>query len=255
MSPEGGPLSKVTLANLNSRIRKDGLSAHEIWTQRDQVTGEQLPIVDRQLILHQNFSRHPINHAASSKSKAHGRYKPHACGISVGDLVYLRQDRDKTKARDRYLVVNITDEICHIRKFTKSQFRSKLYEVKATDCYCIPQTVLAQSPQGPIRGTLDLADSDSESLPGPSESPHMPLYPTAPNLPDQPLIPEAIASPPQERADDPPDTITDPEPCAPSDTMTDSNVQAMPNPNTTPMRRSTRLRHTPKWMSDDWVYP
>ena len=50
LSPKGGPVSDVTLAlataNTNSRIRRDGLSAREVWTQRDQLTGEQLPIVD-----------------------------------------------------------------------------------------------------------------------------------------------------------------------------------------------------------------
>ena len=48
LSPEGGPVSDVTLAlataNTNSRIRRDGLSVREVWTQRDQLTGEQLPI-------------------------------------------------------------------------------------------------------------------------------------------------------------------------------------------------------------------
>ena len=61
LSPEGGPVSDVTLAldtaNTNSRIRRDGLSAREVWTQRGQLTGEQLPIVDRHLILSQNYSR------------------------------------------------------------------------------------------------------------------------------------------------------------------------------------------------------
>ena len=36
LNPEGGPMSKVTLAlataNINSRIRRDGLSAREVWT-------------------------------------------------------------------------------------------------------------------------------------------------------------------------------------------------------------------------------
>ena len=40
--PEKGPVSKVTLAiatkNTNSRKRRDGLSARELWTQRDQST-------------------------------------------------------------------------------------------------------------------------------------------------------------------------------------------------------------------------
>ena len=51
-------MSDVTLAlptaNSNSRIRRDGLKVREVWTQRDQLTDEQLPIVDRQLILSQN---------------------------------------------------------------------------------------------------------------------------------------------------------------------------------------------------------
>ena len=41
-SPEGGPISKITLAQvtarLNSRIRHSGLSAFEVWTQRDRFT-------------------------------------------------------------------------------------------------------------------------------------------------------------------------------------------------------------------------
>ena len=46
LNPSGGPVSNQTLAlataNLNLRVRRDGLSAYEIWTQRDQFTGEQL---------------------------------------------------------------------------------------------------------------------------------------------------------------------------------------------------------------------
>ena len=45
LSPGGEPVSDVTLAlaraNTNSRIRRDGLSAREVWTQRDQLTGQQ----------------------------------------------------------------------------------------------------------------------------------------------------------------------------------------------------------------------
>ena len=48
LSPEGRPVSDVTLAlaataNANSRIRRDGLSAREVWTQRDQLTGDSYP--------------------------------------------------------------------------------------------------------------------------------------------------------------------------------------------------------------------
>ena len=84
----------LATANANSRIRRDGLSAREVWTQRDQLTGEQLPIVDRQLILSQNYSCQQ-NHAPSAKSKARGRTNLPSAVVSVGDLVFLKGDRDK----------------------------------------------------------------------------------------------------------------------------------------------------------------
>ena len=54
ISPEGGPLSTMTLAlaiaSLNSQIYLYSLSTREIWSQRDQITGEQQPIDARLLI-------------------------------------------------------------------------------------------------------------------------------------------------------------------------------------------------------------
>ena len=108
LSPEGRPVFDVTLAltataNANSRIRRDGLSAREVWTQCDQLTGEQLPIVDRQLILSQNYSRQQ-NHAPSAQSKTRGRTNLSSAVVSVGNLLFLKGDRDKLKAREKYPV-------------------------------------------------------------------------------------------------------------------------------------------------------
>ena len=166
LSPEGGHVSDVTLslatANTNSRIQRDGLSAQEVWTQRDQLTGEQLPTVDRQLILNQNYSRQQ-NHAPSAKSKARGRTNLPSAVVSVGDLVFLKGDRDKLKAREKYLMVGIREDLsCELRKFTSSQFRSKVYLVPMSECYPVAPTVLAQSPQGPIRGLHKPSPFDSD---------------------------------------------------------------------------------------------
>ena len=72
ISPEGGPISQTTLAVAtslcNSRVRRDGLSSLELWTQRDQITGDQLPISDTEVIKNQNDSRNK-NHISSAKSK------------------------------------------------------------------------------------------------------------------------------------------------------------------------------------------
>jgi len=128
-SPEGGPVSRESLAlataSMNARICCDGVSAREIWTQQDQITGDQLLLNDRQLIVEQYKAR-LANHPASAKSKAHG-VKPATCpNIKVGDLVFLRNDKDKTKDHDKYIVASITHDHCLVQKFTHSQFRSDI---------------------------------------------------------------------------------------------------------------------------------
>ena len=211
-------LALVT-ANANSRIRCDALVAREVWTQRDQLTGEQLPIVDRQLILSQNYSRQQ-NHAPSAKSKARGRTNLPSAVVSVGDLVFLKGDRDKLKAREKYLVVSIREDLsCELRKFTSSQFCSKVYVVPMSECYPVAPKVLAQSPQGPIRGLHKPSAFDSDddadpailsprksTVPAPSSVVSQPpVYepPTVPQpvhdaLPVQelPPLPAAIVPPP-----------------------------------------------------------
>ena len=56
---------------MNLRNQRDALSAREVRTQRNQVTGEQLPIVNRDSILSQNVSRKK-NHLPSARSKTPG---------------------------------------------------------------------------------------------------------------------------------------------------------------------------------------
>ena len=138
MSPDGGPLPRVTLAlataSLNSRIRRDGLSAREIWTQRDQFTGAQLPFEDRDIVKRQ-FEARLGNHGPSAKAKAPKAIHPAPnLGLCPGDLVLLRHEHDKTKARDKYMIASVNGTNCKLRKFTKDQFRSKLYDVKISDC-------------------------------------------------------------------------------------------------------------------------
>ena len=71
--PLGGAISPMTLsvaiARLNSRIRSRGLSAREMWTQRDQFSNSQIPLVDRDLIMTQHKTR-VLNHPYSELSKA-----------------------------------------------------------------------------------------------------------------------------------------------------------------------------------------
>eukprot|EP00918_Siedleckia_nematoides_P075560 GHVU01165387.1.p1 GENE.GHVU01165387.1~~GHVU01165387.1.p1 ORF type:complete len:409 (-),score=26.42 GHVU01165387.1:8-1234(-) len=127
----------IAIARLNSRVRRQGLSSREIWTQRDQFTNEQLPIVDRNIILDQHNKRMK-NHPYSEKAKAPQGQIAHSATVDVGDLVYLHSDGSKLRARDRYLVVSTEGQWCYIRKFTGAQLRNTSYRVKLSECYKVP---------------------------------------------------------------------------------------------------------------------
>ena len=139
--PEGGQLSTTQLskviASLNCRYRRNGLSSQELWTQRDHNTGEQLPIKDREIIVQQHQARIE-NHFASQKSKAHGKpFRPKA-HVEVGTLVYVINDRDKLKARQRYLVTNIDGDKVKLRRFTQTLFRGAEYDAHLREIYRVP---------------------------------------------------------------------------------------------------------------------
>ena len=140
ISPDGGPISpallSIAVANLNSRYRRNGLSSHEIFTQRDQVTGEQLPISDRELIIQQQKDRMK-NHQFSETAKARGKHYRPSANVSIGSLVYLYSDKNKLKARPRYLVTNMSSEWLTIRRFSQSQL-SEEYKIRRDECYTIP---------------------------------------------------------------------------------------------------------------------
>ena len=131
--PGGRQVSAVGLAlataRLNSRLRLPGLSSRELWTQRNQFTHEQLPLSDYDLILGKHEQR-STNHASSEKSKNPRGLVPNTPSLHIGDIVYLISDKDKSRARDRYIVVSIDFPRCFITKFSGSQLRATFYKVK-----------------------------------------------------------------------------------------------------------------------------
>ena len=91
------------------------MSAHEMWTGRDQISGEQLSFKDRDLIQGQ-LKRRQSNHAHSEKSKAHGRLSLPDALVEVGDLVFVYSDGNKLSLRPRYIVTAIDSDWVTIKK-------------------------------------------------------------------------------------------------------------------------------------------
>ena len=144
IQPEGGAISDMVLseatAKLNSRIRAPGVSAHEVFTQRDQNTGLQLTLDDMKLIDDQHRRRQQ-HHAASELNKSGGRPSLPDAVVSVGSIVYIYSDGSKLRARPRYVVLKVKDGWCTLRRFAEKQLGRITYDVKLSECYVVPDEV------------------------------------------------------------------------------------------------------------------
>lgn len=142
--PGGGPVSVLQLAlavsRLNTRIRGQGFSAREILYQRDQFSHHQLPLSDISIIENKHDDRRN-NNPVSERAKAPKGRKALSPSVEVGDIVYLYCDRNKSCARDRYLVTSVEGDWCNIRKFAGSQLRALSYRVRRHECYKVPSTL------------------------------------------------------------------------------------------------------------------
>ena len=227
INPNGNVISLSTLAiatsSLNSRIRLQGLSSRELWTQRDQFTHCQLPMHDQQVIQKQ-YDNRLNNHECSKNSK--GGKDPQVPAIIVGDLVYLYADKDKSLARNRYIVVSVDNPWCTIRKFVGNQLRNNGYKVLITECYSV------YSPKQQDRSITPKYSSDEEEVDHPTNN----------------VIPRII-----------PPELTDPPTCFQlyPDHTTTSTVSNDFEPETPilsdvnePSRRSTRSRKLPTYLQD-----
>ena len=59
----------------------------------------------------------------------------------MGSLVYIKTDYDKTKTRDRYLVVSKEKDYCVLQKLLKSYLRPKKYLPKLTEVFPVIPTI------------------------------------------------------------------------------------------------------------------
>lgn len=154
------------------------------------------------------------NHKYSEKSKC-PNVTHNLNQVSVGDLVYVYSDKQKSCARDRYLVVSMDGDWCFIKKFIGNQLRATSYKVKRSECYRVESDIHSNHYLG-----LDDIDSESEDIESVTRVPEMVQVPpstlTTPLMNDntvhmehpepQVLIGEIDDSPP---VDDPHSDIPD----------------------------------------------
>ena len=106
-----------------------------MWYQRDQFSNERIHIEDWQLINEQQDQRLHI-HAHSIDT--HKRPSTSDQKFRVGDIVYIRSDRSKLRARDRYIIVSILDsEWGLIRKFAGTQLHAHSYKIRLKECFMV----------------------------------------------------------------------------------------------------------------------
>ena len=164
ITPEGGPVTISTLAiatsRLNSRLRSGGLSALEKLLSREQYTHAAVSTADRELIAQQNSSRLQ-NHPYDYVSKGRTRSRVPSSAISPGTLVYHAGDRDKVRARPRYLVTCVDGNWCQARRFAGAQLRTKLYKFLLAECYAAPPAVGPYIASAPPSTSSDDEDEDA----------------------------------------------------------------------------------------------
>ena len=193
------------------------------------------------------------NHPHSEKSKAPLTNYATKAPVVVGDLVYLLADRNKSKARSRYLVTQVEGDWCNIRKFIGSQLRNTEYRIKRSECYRVPSSsgALNLFP----RHDSDSASEDEDSSPPTPTPPQPPLVPPELSLPDTFSSPCDLPVPDTSPDLSAPDTYVAPidgSVQTPSDISQDigcdSTVSARPDQPCT--RKSTRPRHKPVQLDD-----
>ena len=145
IEPSGGRISNrqltIALSRLNSRIRLHGLSAYELMFRRSQYTASTINNQDSDIILSQYNSR-ISNHLPSYNSqqpKSALRSRRHMENTPVeGSIVYLKNERSKHLARERYIVVKSEGQWLTVQKFHKDKFCSRQYKIHVSECFTIP---------------------------------------------------------------------------------------------------------------------
>ena len=141
----------VAVANLNSRLRFQGLSSCEMWTQRDQFTSTPLPLDDQKLIEEQHHRRLANNMFHNEKITKQSSANDSV--IPTGTIVYINSERSKSQSHPRYIVASQDGPWYLIKKFSGNQLRNHSYKFHRNQLSFIPSQI---HPDQPIKTALSM---------------------------------------------------------------------------------------------------
>ena len=140
---------QLSIDTLNSRIRNRGFSAKEIILKRDQFTNTNIEVSDQKLSQEQQAKR-AQNHLSSSLSKAGTKSTISRVVATVGDLVFIKHEKQKHKLRDRFIVTKIEGPNASIQKLNE-KFMSRQYVVPITRLYLAQPSTNSDSDNVPVQ--------------------------------------------------------------------------------------------------------
>ena len=145
LEPEGAKISTPTLKqailNLNSKLRRRGnISAYEINSARDQNTGDNLQLDDKELRHDQVINRKEKQEINNNEN------------INIGDTVRIKNKSDKHKANEIFIVTSKQEDDVGVQKLlhlfrSNHKLMSKVYNTKQKHLVTIHKQHFPESKQ------------------------------------------------------------------------------------------------------------
>ena len=181
-------LTKATVI-VNDKIRHHKMTSKEIMFSRDAVSGENLKLEDEE-IAEKIMNHREKENPASARAKSLTKQVAKPADAKTGQLVFIKDDSDKTRRRDLYMVIDTNKEsdtatVIKIRDALSNKLASIAphdaryrYNVKQESIILAPN-----QPEDPVKHDVhEVIHPHLEAIHPHPEAIH-PQYPTSPHLP------------------------------------------------------------------------
>ena len=145
-----GPITQteltIVLNNINTRIRYNGYTPKEILFRRNTVNNQPIDVQDGK-ITHKQAQQRLSSSKSTFKAKRKSHSETPSQTFNTGDLILLRNAKDKNNPRELYIVEDREDKFFLIRKLN-DMIRHRLYRALPDEMVLAPASkVRSRSPQ------------------------------------------------------------------------------------------------------------